>query len=623
MFQRDYLNMPKKYEGKLRIRHVKDIVRNEIVHNLVVKQRLADGVREDHTAHSYKKFVLGAVHVNDVPNLFSGRNFDEITHLNNLVKQCGRKALEDAVVRLCVTLKKCSEEHVDFVFGGPHETARLEIASVRGVIFDALTAEMHAVSLQQDTDRRAFAVVLGADQKAGAWPHQAAKVGGRKRAGTGLLSASRYMLALVTSFLAREKVTSQREWHSSHEHSQYSPCGNFILTHSNKKKRLKLCHTTSGRVKFTLSGHNNFVTSCCFFPDGKAILSASSDGFLKVWNTKTAREPTDLNPNLDMGMNSCVDVSHDSTRILSVDYDTAMLLNAITGEIQHTVEFDMAHATCCSFSPNSTAFLVGLEPADLQAVVGFDLMLYNTTSYELQRTFKGHISKISTCSFAPDGATVLSGSHDSTMKLWCVATGQILHTLEGHTHEVSSCAFSPSGMAIVSSSKDCTLRLWMPSMGQQQIIDVNPDHKSCSASFSPDGKSVLGSYLGGTIKTWRYQEKVGVIPGALVSIFCSNVSVAVQEALRRLARETPGFAVEFLTNPAEIAERGTHLITGTELCTKPQHQGLHLVKRTDETVKAFVNGLWILDAKWITDSLLKGKLQPEENYAVLMCSKPK
>jgi WD40 repeat protein len=68
----------------------------------------------------------------------------------------------------------------------------------------------------------------------------------------------------------------------------------------------------------------------------------------------------------------------------------------------------------------------------------------------------------------------LSGSHDSTIKLWCVATGQLLRTLEGHTQERYSCAFSPSGLAIVSASSDGTLRLWILSKGQQHIFGIDP-----------------------------------------------------------------------------------------------------------------------------------------------------
>ena len=38
-------------------------------------------------------------------------------------------------------------------------------------------------------------------------------------------------------------------------------------------------------------------------------------------------------------------------------------------------------------------------------------------------TLSGHSSNVMACSFSPDGASVLSGSHDKTLKIWDAATG--------------------------------------------------------------------------------------------------------------------------------------------------------------------------------------------------------
>jgi WD40 repeat protein len=39
----------------------------------------------------------------------------------------------------------------------------------------------------------------------------------------------------------------------------------------------------------TLEGHSSYVTGCAFSPDGKLIVSASSDRTLKVWDSETGR----------------------------------------------------------------------------------------------------------------------------------------------------------------------------------------------------------------------------------------------------------------------------------------------------------------------------------------------
>jgi hypothetical protein len=513
MFQRDYLNDTKLYQnGALLLDHVKEIVKNALIQEGLAKQRLAGGSRHK-----------GIFVVDAVPNLFRGQPPDTIAHLNSLVQRCGKEALKNTVLRLCASLQKNTFACIHVIWEGLDDIETLHIDSVRDAAHDARTAETHALILQQDADRCAFAVVRGArPQRQGhvkqQMLHQAAKADGRKQVWTGLLSVSADVLALVASYLAREKVRCQREWKVGHECSIYSPCGNFVLTHSESeddtrpdRSCLKLFHATSGRFKFSLHGHTDPVNSCCISPDGKAIVSVSADTTVKVWNAESGSLMMTLEGH--DGKVYSVDISHDSTRILSLgdgDIDTAKLWNANTGEIQHTLHFDEAHGTCCSFSPNSTTFLVGVEPLGDGA---YELKLYNAKTYELQRSFKGHADWICSCSFAHDGATILSGSADSTMKLWCVTTGQLLRTLEGHAHYISSCAFSPSGLAIVSASRDRTLRLWTLSTGQHQIIDADPSQPSCSASFSPDGKSILGSYADGTVKVWSYKEKAGLIQG--------------------------------------------------------------------------------------------------------------
>lgn len=55
----------------------------------------------------------------------------------------------------------------------------------------------------------------------------------------------------------------------------------------------------------------------------------------------------------------------------------------------------------------------------------------------------GHASFVSSVAFSPDGRTLASGSDDSTIKLWDVASGRELRDLTGHKNAVHSVAFSP------------------------------------------------------------------------------------------------------------------------------------------------------------------------------------
>jgi WD40 repeat protein len=67
--------------------------------------------------------------------------------------------------------------------------------------------------------------------------------------------------------------------------------------------------------------------------------------------------------------------------------------------------------------------------------------------------------------FSLDGKKVVSGSHDLTVRVWDITTGQADQT---HSGDITSMAFSLDGKKVVSNYSDSAVRVWDIATGQAE-----------------------------------------------------------------------------------------------------------------------------------------------------------
>ncbi|MHC5673009.1 MAG: hypothetical protein ACYTXL_13575, partial [Nostoc sp.] len=73
-----------------------------------------------------------------------------------------------------------------------------------------------------------------------------------------------------------------------------TPNGKQVISASSDKT-LKVWNLETGEKQFTLNGHIFWVNAVAITPDGKQVISASDDKTLKVWNLETGKEQFTFN----------------------------------------------------------------------------------------------------------------------------------------------------------------------------------------------------------------------------------------------------------------------------------------------------------------------------------------
>jgi len=104
-----------------------------------------------------------------------------------------------------------------------------------------------------------------------------------------------------------------------------------------------------------------------------------------------------------------------------------------------------------------------------------------------QKRLTGHSHYVEDVSISSDGQFALSGSWDSTLRLWDLNTGSTTRRFIDHGKDVLAVAFSADNRQIVSGSRDKSIKLWN-TLGQCKYTISEDGHRewvSC-VRFSPN-----------------------------------------------------------------------------------------------------------------------------------------
>ena len=272
--------------------------------------------------------------------------------------------------------------------------------------------------------------------------------------------------------------------------------------------------------------HPDWVADMVVSRDGTQVLTSCDDGKLRLWSLEDSRLLDTIEPSDAKVVYTGID--------LSADGKLALATCAATGEVFLWNLADHRSAVqekawlsfggkggivwSARFSPTSDAILT---------IGGNDARLWNMAARSQIVRFSPH-GAVADADIAPDGRTLVTGSWDSSAKIWDVATGKALRKLDGvHQGYVNSVQFSADGSQVLTASDDGTARLWESATGEPtKLVLQGHESRIRQARFDAANALIVTASSDKTARVWNAKsgEQLQILKGHQWAVLCGEFS---------------------------------------------------------------------------------------------------
>ena len=273
----------------------------------------------------------------------------------------------------------------------------------------------------------------------------------------------------------------------------YNPNGRFLAVAAGDKViRIYEAHSgdrVTAELFKTLTGHAAPIVGL-YFSDTNTLVSISLDQTAKIWDVASGKLLHTVDLNLGKQIRVAIAPGH---QFLAADSSSgkARLWNLQIGELLNTFEPNDSWASVVTFTPDGKLLAIGTEKGVLRVM---DVTTWNVTrTIDLDAPIH---------SLAASADHILVGYGDGTVGILSLGDAPSVSEVRKQTEVINGLAFSPRGDRFASASADKTVKVW--DMATLQLLCSLEGHRASvlSVAFSPDGQNLASIDADGNVNFW-------------------------------------------------------------------------------------------------------------------------